>query len=157
GTVCHPKRLQHRIAHEFREGLFGDIHNHLLHYRVAAAGISPLAAWDIGHTNGGIVGRPRAIKDLRSCWGRLVPALTEESVNCEARGVAENATQGDLLLFRKLVLRDLPRAQISVNVRVQGETAFLNEMQGAHRSHGFTDGTSLEERVGRHRRLAALV
>src|SRR6185436_16127203 len=138
------------------EGLPGGVYNHLLHYRVAAAGIFPFAAGDNCYTNCLIVGRPDAIKDLLKCWDKIVRGVTEKSMDCKAGSVVENAPQSDLLLFGKLVLRHLPRVQVSVNVGVERQPAFLAQMQSPDGSHSFADGARLEQRVRRHRRSAAL-
>ena len=59
--------------------------------------------------------------------------------------MAENAPQRHFLVFRKLVFRHFPRAQLRINVRVQGQLAFLNQMQCPECRNRLADGPGLEE------------
>ena len=58
----HAKLLQHFFSHISSERFGADVFNELLHDRVAAAGVAPLAAGENVHANGVRIRRPLPVR-----------------------------------------------------------------------------------------------
>ncbi len=129
----------------------GHVDDHLLHHRVTAAGITPLAARHEIHPDRLRVRRLRAVEDLHDRRHRVIRGVAGEAVDRQAGGVAEEASQGDLLLPGEFVHRHLPGDEPGIDILIQGQLALLHQPQRPQGRHGLADRAGLEERGGRHR------
>ena len=157
GAFFHAERPEHGLLHERREWFAGHVDDHLLHDGVAAAGVSPLAAGRHIDPDGPRVGGFHTVQDLHEGGERPGRVVAGEAVDRQPGGMAEESAQGDLLLLGERVLRHFPGDEPGVHVLIEGELALFDQSQRPQARHGLADRTGLEERGGRHRRIAALL
>ena len=145
----HQQRLEHRLSHEFRERLPGGVDHQLLHDRVAAAGIAPLAARHEIHPDRRRVRRRLAVEHLHQRRRGGIDRIAWKAVHRQASAVAQEAAQGHLFHLGEFVLGHVPRLQGAVHVGIEGQLPGLDERQDPECGHGLADRTRLEQRVDR--------
>jgi len=106
-----------------------------------------LRARDDVDADGCGVRRLLAVEYLHDGRPRVVDGVTRKAVHRGASAVTEQASQRCLLLFRKFVVRQLPRDQLRVDVLVERPFPGFGMVQQRHRRNRLADGSRLEKRL----------
>ena len=118
-AVRHSCGSQDKLIHNFGESFVRNIAYKCLQDDVRAVRIPPNRSGHNINPNWVSVCRFFAIQDLHHGWDRLVGGVTGQALSVYSGAVAQDATDGDLLLRSELVIGNFPRAQLVVHVFVQ--------------------------------------
>ena len=125
--------------HEFRERLAGYVNHELLFDGDPAAGIAFQRAGDDIDADRFGVGGLFAVEDFHQRWPGRVHVVAREAMDRQASGVRHQAAKRSLLRFCEFVLRHFPGFQLLIHVFVEGEFAFLDQVQRAGGRNRFAD------------------
>jgi len=117
--VRQTRGSQDKLIHNFRESFLRNIAHKRLQNDVPASRIPPNRPGHNINPNWAGVCWFFAIQDLHDGGDRLVRGVTGEAADRYSGSVAQDATDGDLLLRSELVIGNFPRAQLVVHVLVQ--------------------------------------
>ncbi len=74
-------------------------------------------------------------------------------MNGEAGRVTQNPAEIDGVLFGEFVFGDFPRLELRVDVAVEIQLSFFDELEGRQRGHRLADRAGLKQGLGRDGRL----
>src|SRR4029079_12405699 len=100
------------------------------------------------------VGRRYAVEQLRDCRHGLVERVAGKAPKGESRRMRPQAAQRDLLAFGETALRQMPRREQRVHVRVERDLSVVEQAEKAAGENRLTDRTGEKER-GRVHRLSS--
>ena len=153
GARSHGQGGEDFLPENFWKAFLLHVRERLLHDRQPAAGIAPDLARLGVHTDGGGIGRRLAVQDLFQIGHRLALGVPPEPVDGEPGIMTEDQPEGRFMSLGEFVVGKLPGTQGLVDVRIEGQSAFLDEPQGARDRHGLADRPGHEQRLVGHRRL----
>ena len=143
-AVGHPGRFEHQFSKHIRERPFREVLDRELHNRVAAACIPPARAdGDVDAHRSGICGR-RAVEQLQQRRDRFPAGVAAEPRDRHAAGVRQQVCERDFLPGGELVVRQLPRRQVGVDVLVERQLPARHERECRDRGDRLADRRSLE-------------
>src|SRR5262249_58587078 len=106
------------LAHDLRKGFAGHVYHKLLLDELRAAGVAPARSGREVNADWSGVGGRLAVENLWQRRHGFANGVTGKERNRQARAMAEDAPERDLLLAREFVLRHVPALELPVNVLI---------------------------------------